>query len=134
VQTEIIKHDGATFTVSTATVLIGMVRARLRRDGERAIEPNEDRRLLRILVYPDICAAVVSAEGLPYAWPPTFEQFLALPDSLDAALEDAIYRLNPHWLPGGAAGPDPKATAPASTPGSTSGRKRKTKTASSSRT
>lgn len=135
-RTEVVEYAGqeltAKFTVSEATVLMGMARARLRRDAERNPEKDEDRLLLRLLVYPDICAGVVASDGM--AWPPTFEQFLELPDGLDARLEEVIYRLNPHWLAGGAPATDPKAPAPPSTSGSRIGRRRKTKTASSSPT
>jgi hypothetical protein len=127
----------ASFTVSEATVLIGMRRTRLRLDASQAAETDIDRRLLRLFTYPDVCAAVVSVEGLPGAWPPDFETFAGLPDGLVAKLEEAVYRLNPHWLPGGAPGSDPKVSASARPPsinGSRTGRKRKTKTASSSPT
>jgi hypothetical protein len=124
----------AHLTVSEATVLIGMRRTRLRLDGERAIEPDDDRRLLRVYSYPDVCSAVSASDGLPFSWPPDFETFLKLPDGLLVKLEEAIYRLNPHWLPGGAPVADPKAPPPASTNGSRTGRRRKTKTASSSPT
>lgn len=118
-KTELVEFTGpdgpARFTVSEATVLMRMRRDRLRIDGQRAVEEDEDRRVLRIYSYPDACAAVTQAEGM--AWPPDFETFLTLPDGLLAALEAAIYRLNPHWLPEGVATEDPKAPAPASTSG-----------------
>lgn len=119
-RTEVVEYTGpglpsgpARLTVSEATVLMRMRRDRLRLDGQRAIEPDEDRRVLRIYSYPDAVASVTHAEGL--SWPPDFETFLGLPDGLLAALEAAIYRLNPHWLPEGIVTEDPKAPAPAST-------------------
>lgn len=137
-RTEIIKFAGpdwtANFTVSEATVLIGMRRSRLSQDGQRAIETDVDRRLLRIYTYPDVCAAVILADGYPLPWPPDFETFLTLPDGLLVKFEEVIYRLNPHWLPGGAPAEDPKAPASASTNGSHKGQRRRsaTKTATSS--
>lgn len=141
-RTETVEYAGpdwsATFTVSDETILSTWRRARLRLDAQRAIEPDEDRRFIRIYSYPDVCAAVVQAKGFPRPWPPDFEQFLLLPGGLLEVLEGAIYRLNPQWLPEAATSADPKAEepapAPTSTNGSRSGRKRKTKTASSSPT
>lgn len=128
-RSEVVEYQGdgfvSHFTVSQATVLIGMARSRLRLDGERAIEPDDDRRLLRVYTYPDLCAAVTEADltgpnGLN--WPPDFETFLGLPDGLVSKLEEAVYRLNPHWLPGGGApAADPKAPAAASTSDSKTG-------------
>ena len=123
-RTEVVEYENdghlGRFTVAEATVLIGIKRSRLRVEGERAMEEDPDRRILRIYTYPDVCAAVVDAGGLP--WPPDFETFLGFPDGLDAKLEEAIYRLNPHWLPEKPEGTeDPKAPAPASTSGSESG-------------
>jgi hypothetical protein len=136
-RTETVEYTGdgwaAKFTVSQATLLIGVARSRLRLLGERAIEPDEDRRVLRLYTYPDLSAGVTSALGvyagpgpapkLPWAsWPPDFETFIGLPDGLVSRLEDAIYRLNPHWLPGGGAQTEnPKAPAQDSTSGSPTG-------------
>lgn len=82
--------------ISQATVLMGMKRSRLKREGIDAGEEDVDRHLLRIFTYPDLSAATVVIEGLSDF---DFEAFLLLPDSLIAQWEDAVYRLNPHWLP-----------------------------------
>lgn len=130
-------EDGAQrtvrLTVTRANMLIGMQRTRIRIGGQDAFKledalakeaeeaggapvpvTDDDHRILRLYTYPDVCAAVTAAVGLPTAWPPDFESFLAWPDDLDARLEAVIYRLNPHWLPGAesAAAADPKAPAP----------------------
>ena len=99
-QTRVIKWgDGIRLTVSEATVLIGMRRTRIRVEMEKADEPDLDRKLLGLYTYPDLVAATVQVEGLP--WPLDFEAFLELPDALVAHWESVVYELNPHWLPGG---------------------------------
>jgi len=121
-RTEVVEYDGAKFTVSEANNRIQIRRDLLEGDGRRAIEPDEDRRYLRIYSYPPVCAAVTQAEGVPYAWPPDFETFYELmPGALTIKLENAIFRLNPHWLPNGGASEDPKAPAQESTSGSSTG-------------
>lgn len=82
-------------SVSQATVLMGMKRSRLKREGMDVEEKDIDRHLLRIFTYPDLMAATVEADGLDL----DFESFLLWPDSLVAMWENAVYRLNPHWLP-----------------------------------
>lgn len=94
-------------TVQAATVVTGMQRALLRGTAQGYLAVLEQQaggppaqwdalRLALTLWYPDLLAATVAAEGLDLALPP--EQFLALPDGLIAAWEDAVYALNPHWL------------------------------------
>jgi hypothetical protein len=98
-QTRLIEWGDIRLTISEATVLIGMRRTRIRLEMEKADEPDLDRKLLGLYTYPDLVAATIQAEGLP--WPPEFEAFLELPDALVAQWENAVYELNPHWLPGG---------------------------------
>lgn len=81
--------------VSQATVLMGMKRSRIKREGLNAKEEDLDRHLLRVYTFPDLIAATVEIEGLDL----DFEVFLALPDTLVALWEEAVYRLNSHWLP-----------------------------------
>ncbi|MFH1555138.1 MAG: hypothetical protein ABII76_09785 [Pseudomonadota bacterium] len=85
--------------VTEAHALEGMKRARLAAHAERENEHEEDvdRAILHMLVYPPLIAATVEAEGIP--WPLTFEQFLELPDTLMRPWEDAVFGLNPHWIP-----------------------------------
>lgn len=98
-----------TLVVSSATVLVGMKRTRLKMAGAELEKvpgddkdkdkksPDLDRYILRVSIYPDLVAATTEAEGLP--WPLDFEDFLTLPEQLWAAWERAVYRLNPHWIP-----------------------------------
>lgn len=111
------KGDGleVRLTLSAATVLQGFTRTRLKLEADKAGESDPDRLFLRSWLFPDLCAATVAAEGIP--WPLDFETFLTLPDGLAMAWEAATYKLNPGWLPSGEGVPDPKAPAPASTGG-----------------
>lgn len=84
-------------TVSEADVLAGMKRTRLKYEGLSLEGEDSDRRLLRLYTFPDLIAATVAAEGIP--WPLDFEDYLNLPDALGALWEKAVYALNPHWLP-----------------------------------
>jgi len=101
-------------TVTEATVLVGMRRTRLKLQGD-AIEKEDvgkgtydsDRHLLRVTIYPDLVAATIDAHGLP-SWPLAFEDFLNLPEALWVQWEDAVYDLNPHWLPSEAKTPEEK--------------------------
>jgi len=97
-ETRTIEHDNTKLTVSEATALIGMKRTRLKIEADRAGETDPDRHILRLLTFPDVVAATVQVEGLE--WPLDFETFVALPDRLVAKWEEAVYGLNPHWLPG----------------------------------
>lgn len=91
--------------VSEATVLVGMKRTRLKMAGdklekERAEKEGNhdlDRLILRVTIYPDLVAATTQVKGLP--WPLDFETFLTLPEPLWAVWEEAVYKLNPHWVP-----------------------------------
>lgn len=98
-ETRTLERDGVRITVAPATVLIGMRRTRLQVEGRSAEESDPDRALLHLYTYPDLIAATVEAEGIP--WPISFDDFLTLPDQLAAQWENAVYELNPHWLPGG---------------------------------
>lgn len=97
-ETRTIEHGDIKLTVSQATVLIGMKRTRLKLEAQQAEETDPDRHILRLLTFPDVISATVQAEGLE--WPLDFETFLGLPDSLEGKWEEAVYDLNPHWLPG----------------------------------
>lgn len=82
--------------VQEATTLIGMKRARLKTEAIAADETDEDRRILRIVTYPDVVAATVSLEGMEM---PGFDEFCELPEPLINAWLEQVYLLNPHWLP-----------------------------------
>jgi hypothetical protein len=105
-ETRAVECDGVHVVVSQATTLSGMRRTRLQIEGRDAQEEDVDRRLLRLYTYPDVIAATVEVEGLD--WPLDFETFLGLPDALVAQWEQAVYDLNPHWLPRPAATPEEK--------------------------
>ena len=89
--------------IARADIRAGMRRTRLQLDadahdkGKKARRDDPDVRLLRRFTYPDLMAATVEASGIP--WPLAFEDYLALPERLGLAWEQAVYELNPHWLP-----------------------------------
>lgn len=98
-RTEIVEYSrnglDISLTISEATILIGMKRARLRVEGARVEDEDPDIHLARSFYYPDLVAPVVDSVGID--WPPDFETFIELPDDLAAQWEAAVYRLNPHW-------------------------------------
>jgi hypothetical protein len=96
-KTEIITHGDVSIIVSEATALIGMKRSRMKVEASGTIDNDTDISILRIITYPDLLAATVEIKGMNK---PTFEEFLDLPDTLVMKWEQAVYRLNPHWLPG----------------------------------
>lgn len=51
------------------------------------------------ILYPDLIACVVEADGLDVE-ALTVDAFLELPDRLINAWDAVVYELNPHWLPG----------------------------------
>jgi hypothetical protein len=53
--------------------------------------------LVARVVYPDLLAAAVDADGLNLDM--GIDEFIGLPAGLRAAWEDAVYGLNPQWLP-----------------------------------
>jgi hypothetical protein len=115
-RTEVVEYKDGTLdvrlTVSEATLLLGLRRTRLKVEASHG-ETDLDRRILLFVTYPDLVAATIEAEGIP--WPPDFEAFIALPEPLAIAWEEAVYRLNPHWLPRPADTGEKKATQTTST-------------------
>jgi hypothetical protein len=85
-------------TVKEATVLLGMKRTRMRIVAGEIDETDIDLRILRLMTYPDLMAATIEQSGFD-EWPLSFEAFCALPDVFASQWEQAVYRLNPHWLP-----------------------------------
>ncbi len=103
--------------VSEASALTGMRRALLRGrasaylnslNGAGGEESEDDKPSLSALdlsaitlmarvVYPDLVAAAVEADGIDLEM--SIDDFCGLPDSLVDAWEVAVYQLNPHWLP-----------------------------------
>jgi len=51
------------------------------------------------VIYPDLVAATTESEGLDVGRL-AIEEFLGLDERLVGAWEEAVYDLNPHWLPG----------------------------------
>jgi len=92
---------GVIITVQTANALMGIKRAIMRDEclidlrSEKFQDSPVELVTLR-WVYPDLISAVVDIQGMQT---PTFEQVAALPDELITAWSDAVYGLNPHWLP-----------------------------------
>jgi len=85
-------------TVSEATVLLGMKRTRMRVAAGETTETDIDLRILRLMTYPDLMAATIGQSGFD-EWPISFEAFCLLPDMFASNWEQAVYSLNPHWLP-----------------------------------
>ncbi len=92
-------------TVKRANGYAGMKRSMLTYEAVQKNEQNEETdpviAILRTMTYPDLIAATVTAEGVP--WPMRFEEFMELPDDLISVWEEATYAVNPHWNPPGAA-------------------------------
>lgn len=114
-KSEVVEAGDYKLTISEANVLIGMKRARLKVEGDRARDTDPDRLILRLLVYPDLVAPVIEHEGFA-EWPISFEDFLALPEQVVIPWEDAVYRLNPHWRPDNQTSEEKKESQMTSTP------------------
>ena len=97
--TRTITQYDVTIVVGEANTRMGMCRSRIREEGRKEIETLQDIdcRILRLYTYPDVIGATLEADGIP--WPLGFDAFLELPDRLVVEWEEAVYELNPHWLP-----------------------------------
>lgn len=93
-------------TISQATTLMGVQRSILALNGfkknEELAKTKEDARtdalaVIQAITYPDLVACVVGAQGLPVQ--PTIDEFLELPDEFVSKWEQAVYDMNPHWIP-----------------------------------
>jgi len=91
-----VEGDGVTVTVSTATVEMGLNRAKMRK-AVNSEEIPSDLRLFYSVSFIDITAATIAIQGASF--PISFEKVLALPDEFVERWEKAVYDLNPHWLP-----------------------------------
>lgn len=100
----------AELTVQEATLLIGLRRTRMAQEQDIVIRKalkegplDQDEIVLRKMLYPDFIAPVVDAvvivNGETLAWPLSFEEFAALPEELSIEWQNAVYELNPHWIP-----------------------------------
>jgi len=111
--------------LSEATVLMGMRRALLQGRAGAYLDtlPKEDgidttaRTLLVRLLYPDLLAVVIEAEGLSPEL--SVAEFLELPEQLTDAWQNLVYEeLNPHWYPFRRPGEDEAAEKNAAAPAS----------------
>ena len=97
-------QDGTavTIVISAADILIGMRRTRLLMEAQRATDIDIDVTLVRFL-YTDVAAAMTrfqpNGSEAGSVLPIPFETFIRLSDTTGAQLEQAVYRLNPHWRP-----------------------------------
>jgi len=97
-KTATISHQKRLYvTVGEATVETGIRRQQLAREARGDAPDDFERQLLRLLVYPDLIAAVVDQHGFEQ-WPISFDEYLNLPEQFAADWEQAVYRLNPHWV------------------------------------
>jgi len=94
--TRTVEVEDVKITVTEASILIGMKRGRMKAEALNKPDPNPDRQILAVVTYPDMIAPVTLIEGMEL---PTFDEFLALPESLIDQWGAAVYALNPHWLP-----------------------------------
>lgn len=98
-KTKTITADDISITISEASVLMGTRRGVLR--GEAMRTEIEDERpeqwLLRVITFPDLASATVETSGLD--WPLTFAGFCELSETFVNEWTDAVYMLNPHWMP-----------------------------------
>ena len=92
-----IAHGDKSITLSESNAIIGMRRKLLREQAHAGADFAEQ--LISLMLYPDVIAATVDQTGFDN-WPVSREQFSTeLPEDFVNALEDAVYSLNPHWLP-----------------------------------
>lgn len=88
-----------TLTIVRATARMGVARYLLINKGVEANKNETDEALktLRLMIYPDCIIATESAEGMEF--PPTFEQFVELPEDFINKWTETVYSINPQWLP-----------------------------------
>lgn len=102
----------ATVTVSEATVASRMRRDIYRRRSAEYLKENlvadPTVAFLAYELFPDLVGATLEAKivytgdksALQLRWPPTVEEFLAMPEMPDGFMDDwyeVVYELNPHW-------------------------------------
>jgi hypothetical protein len=112
----------AKIRVRRATLLDGVKRTRLSEEAKlieakmtKRGEGDVDRWILRVMVWPDVAACTSGVLNFNHGgtesteknqeilWPPDFESFANLTDELGVKVQDAVYRVNPHWAPESAA-------------------------------
>jgi hypothetical protein len=87
--------------VTAANVLQGMKRTRLRNARGDMKDQPEEVIIASVFTYPDLVAAARELQISGIEGDPTFDQFCQLPEAFVMPWEEAVYQLNPHWLPQG---------------------------------
>lgn len=90
--------------VQTATTLMGVTRNILEQTANDTAKKIVDftnmtqvaERLSITLMYPGLISCVKEHDGFE-TWPPSYDQFLALPDVFVGEWEKKAMKLNPHW-------------------------------------
>ncbi len=107
--TKVVDVGKIRIVVSEASVRSGMQRYRLMEQGalhygvkRLGTDPmpegvDQDEYTMRVYTYPNLIAATVSIDGLP--WPMTFDQFLGIPEAVWNVWTEAVEEKNPHWFP-----------------------------------
>jgi hypothetical protein len=85
--------------VTAANVLQGMKRTRLRNAHGPLEGIAEEVVIASVFTYPDLVAAARELQISGIEGEPTFDQFCQLPEAFVMPWEEAVYALNPHWLP-----------------------------------
>lgn len=104
-----VDNISAQIMVMRATVLIGFKQQRIKEEakivlnGKKNVDAGDiDRYLIHQFLYADVAACTTGTliiDGEQTAWPPDLDVFLSLPDDLVAQVQEAVYQINPHWLP-----------------------------------
>ncbi len=132
-KTETISYDNEeenlhlSVTISRATAEMGMVKTLLSSSAREFAEEIKDfsdvrkiaKRLTISMVYPSLVSAAVENVGF-ITWPPSYEEFLNLPDTFISEWERKTYELNSHWRPRIAPTPEEKKTSKTQVTNSTS--------------
>lgn len=94
----------ARLVVAQATVRMGIERQAMQEAARRHRDETPRIGLLRLLTWSDLVASTVEGEiVIGEETRPirdfTFDEWLELPETLAIAWENAVYAMNPHWLP-----------------------------------
>ena len=83
--------------VGEETAIARLRRANLRTEGVQAKEEDPDRKILRVVFYPDCVASVTDWCGM---FKPSFEEFEQLPGKFVDDWAAAVWKNIPQWEPG----------------------------------
>ena len=92
-KTATVEHGPYRITIREATALEEARHERL--VGGAYQEDDRDRFVAR-LMYADLCAAAIEAEGME--WPLPFDEYLQLPGTLVSQWKAAVMEVNPYWF------------------------------------